>query len=300
MAGYLAEHSSVFFSVPKEPHFFATDMPGQQQMTELDRYELMFEGAGPQHEAVGEASVWYLYSSEAIANIKKYNPDARLVVMLRNPVDMVYSMHAQHLYSTTEHIESFADAWAHTAVRRETGTVNRERVLKNHFYDDIAAYGSQLERLYTYFPREQVHVILYDDFKQDTAGCYRDLLDFLELDDDGRTEFPVVNANNEHKHKWLGRLLQQPPAPLVNALRLVKRLLGIHRLGLIGKLDALNAQDVKRASLDDTLRQDVATNYAKEIDKLSALLGRDLSHWGGETRAPASESAPVSPDRRVA
>jgi len=164
MAAYLADHPQVFFSVPKEPHYFATDMPGQQQMNTLDRYEILFKTARDEHKRVGEASVWYLHSSEAMANIKAHSPDAKIVVMLRKPVEMVYSMHAQHLYSTTEHITDFSEAWDYAATRKATGTVNRETALQNHFYDEIAAYGTQLERVYTHFPRSQVKVILFDDF----------------------------------------------------------------------------------------------------------------------------------------
>ncbi len=89
----------------KEPHFFNTDE--RQGVESLPAYESLFDKAGPRHVAVGEASVWYLYSSVAVASILRYRPDARFIVMLRNPVEMAPALHAEMLLGGHESVRDF-------------------------------------------------------------------------------------------------------------------------------------------------------------------------------------------------
>ena len=95
LANWLAEHPRVFFSDTKEPHFFCTD--GYTGVKTLKQYEKLFEDAKPHHLAVGEGSTHYLFSKVAVPNILVYNPDARFIVCLRNPVDMAPSLHSERL-----------------------------------------------------------------------------------------------------------------------------------------------------------------------------------------------------------
>ena len=145
LSEYLRGHPSVFMASPKEPHYFATDMDQYRSISEPDDYFELFARANPQHLAIGEASVWYLYSTEAIGNIRNYNKNSKIIVMLRKPVDMIYAMHSQHLVSMGEDEPDFEKAWKLEAQRRAgnklpKGILHRE----NLYYSQIAAYGSQL------------------------------------------------------------------------------------------------------------------------------------------------------------
>ena len=71
-----------------------------------------FSPARKGEKRLGEASVWYLYSKTAAQEIYSFNPDAQIVVMLRNPADMLYSQHSQFLYNGNEDIEDFSEALA--------------------------------------------------------------------------------------------------------------------------------------------------------------------------------------------
>ena len=104
---FLSKHPNVFMSPRKEPHYFCDDFPGLLGCASLDEYLALFEEASADHVAVGEASVWYMYSKVAVKNILKFNPDAKFIIMLRNPVDLVYSMHAQSLNSVDENVKDF-------------------------------------------------------------------------------------------------------------------------------------------------------------------------------------------------
>ncbi len=104
---YLRPHPSIFMPRHKEPHYFASDLGTYPFIKTLDDYRRLFDGAGPQHLRVGEASVYYLRSTTAIANIRAFNPDAKLIAMFRNPVEMVHSLHSQLLYVAEENESDF-------------------------------------------------------------------------------------------------------------------------------------------------------------------------------------------------
>ena len=111
LAQYLSDHPKVFMTDPKEPHHFNTDQ-NYGDFKDAERYRKLFQDAGPEHQCVGEASVWYLYSKDAVANIEATIGAPRYIAMLRNPVEMAASLHEQLVYSGNENITSFEKAWA--------------------------------------------------------------------------------------------------------------------------------------------------------------------------------------------
>lgn len=162
LAAWLAKHPSVFLSPIEEPHFFNTD--DRQGLTTLAAYEELFRDARDYHSAVGEASVWYLSSSEAVRNILQYQPDARFIVMLRNPVEMVPALHTEMLLSGHKSVRDFRAAWDLQEERRQGRKLPifgwaRRRLL----YGEICALGAQLERLLSVAPAGRVlPVVLVD------------------------------------------------------------------------------------------------------------------------------------------
>lgn len=95
LSTYLSEHREVFLSDPKEPNYFCSDLPERQVVSQMEDYLTLFEGALDGHSVVMEASTWYLVSRVAVANIMEFEPRARLIVMVRNPIDLVHSLHWQ-------------------------------------------------------------------------------------------------------------------------------------------------------------------------------------------------------------
>ena len=226
LSEYLRGHPRVFVSQPKEPHYFSSDFdyyyaPGQWR---LEHYLRLFDDAGEEHLAVGEASVWYLYSREAAAGIRAFDADARLIVMVRNPVDMVPSLHSQMSYMLDETEPDAEAAWRLQESRREgVGVPESCRVPEFLQYGDAAKLGEQTRRLLEVVPREQVKIIVFDDLKRDAGAVYAEALAFLDVPDDGRREFAPVNQNKTHRARWLATLTQRPPRPLVAAASGVKR-----------------------------------------------------------------------------
>lgn len=280
LSKYLSEHPNIFISGVKEPHYFAEDLPKYRHVTKESDYLSMFDGANAASHRVGEASVFYLYSKVALEKIKSFDPNARIIVMLRNPLDMVYSMHSQLLYTRDETIANFAMAWSLCGKRKQGQEIPKccrdEKLL---FYDEIGMLGAQIERLLDIFPRDQVKIIFYDDFASNTASVYQDVLGFLGLSFDERTSFPVVNSNKRYRSSLLAQFTKKTPLVLVrNAMR-VKSFLGISSWGVLDRLKNINRSIEKRPPLETDLKTQLADCFRDDIKKLALLTDRDLSVW---------------------
>ncbi|MBA2556411.1 MAG: sulfotransferase, partial [Chloroflexi bacterium] len=152
MYEYLKPHPEIYLSPRKEPRYFASDLDtgtaGDELffVRELDEYLGLFQGATDQ-KRVGEASVQYLYSRVAAENIRVFNPDSRFLVMLRNPVEAVHSMHAQRLAGGAEDIADFEAALDAEDDRREGRRIPPGSFhVKGLIYRDVARFGEQVER----------------------------------------------------------------------------------------------------------------------------------------------------------
>ena len=279
---YLGLHPNVFMCDPKEPHFFAhKDMPGRKHYYKnLDEYLKLFRGVNPTETVVVEGSVWYLYADNALENIYRFAPDARIIVMLRRPDEMVYSYHKQALVSFNEDVSDFEKAWHISTQPDRPRTVpnmcDEPKVLQ---YGEIAKYGKQLTQLFSIFPRGQILILLFEDLTSNTHGVYTNVLKFLDIPLIYPASFEKVNENKVIHNKFLGKLLTYPPATLVNISSKFKAALGIEKFNLRNRL--LNAISSKqhRLPLSEVTRKSILAHYQSDIMKTQELLGRDLSHW---------------------
>lgn len=263
---YLAQHPDIFMSEPKEPHFFCTDVNAPFAIREQAAYEALFAKA--RTPIAGESSATYLYSSVAAGNLHAYNPDARIIMMLRNPLEMLPSLHSQKRVNGTEEFESFRDA-LEAETRRKAGDLRAQGAFP--YYYDAAMYSEQLERFLAAFPRGQLHIIIFDDFKRDAAGVYGQTLEFLGLPA-FNANLKVVNSNKTIRSRALHDFLQNPRSP-VNRLPKPFSTLGYKAL------DKLNSAPQKRTPLEPDVADKLKRDFAPEVARLSTLLGRDLSHW---------------------
>jgi hypothetical protein len=278
---YLRPHPNIFMPEIKEPHYFARDLGTYPRIKAPEDYQAIFAPATAQHLRLGEASVYYLRSTVAIPAIREFNPDARLIAMFRNPVDMVYSLHSQLLHVSEETVADFETAWR-LQERRARGLDLPPRIRSPLLvqYADIGRFGTQVERVLSCFPREQVKLILYDDFADSPQRIYDEVIEFLGLPHDGRTEFPRINENKGVRLAWLRRFYRKPPPVLRQAVRSLKRALGGETLSAAKKkLVSLNTVREQRAPLPPALRAEIAAGFREEVALLGRLMNRDLSHW---------------------
>lgn len=278
---YLRLHPNIFMPEVKEPHFFARDLGSYPRIKTAEEYRAIFAGSTDDHLRVGEASVYYLRSAVAIRNIREYNPDARLIAMFRNPVEMVHSLHSQLLYVAEENERDFETAWRLQTRRRQGFDLppgSRGAFLVQ--YADVGQFGSQAERLLSTFPAAQVKIILHEDFAASPQRVYDDLVTFLELPHDHRTTFPRINDNKRARMTWLKNFARKPPPGLRTAIRGLKQAVGGEGIGSVKKkLMQLNTVKERRAPLSPAFRAELVEAFHEEVGLLSRLIGRDLSHW---------------------
>jgi len=106
---WLGDHPKIFMAPIERTHFFNSD--DRQAIRTLDEYEALFCAATEKHIAVGEASVWYLSSAEAVPAIPRHQPAAKFIIMLRNPVEIAPALHGEMPLSGLEQEQKFSTAW---------------------------------------------------------------------------------------------------------------------------------------------------------------------------------------------
>ena len=280
LSEYLRAHPNIFISDPKEPMYFSKDIK-KIRVPSLcwEEYIKLFQECTAEHVAIGEASPIYLVSSVAIRNIHDFNENAKIIVMLRNPVDMVYSLHSQRVYSLMENETDFEKAWKLQDSRKEGMNLpNNYKYAFDLLYKDFAMYGNQIERLFSIFPREQVKIIFFDDFKKSTQEVYIEVLEFLNVPFDGRADYPIINANKTIRIHWLEYILRGIVNKLERPANKIKNKMGIKKFG-VDKILLFNTKHVKRTSLSPSFRGELLNEFKYDVEKLSCLLNKDLSHW---------------------
>lgn len=286
---YLRQHQNVFFSPIKEPNFFCTDFYTGKTMhpRDLNQYLNLFSRARDKHLAVGEGSVLYFYSEKAVHNIRVFNPDAKIIVMLREPLSMVQAQHMENLLSLVEDESDFLKAWNLYENRARGHNLPRSiNFRKNLFplvqYGDTGKLGFYLQRVLEFFPRKQVHIALFDDLLNDTRKVYEETLCFLGLPLDNRTEFPVYNESRIPKLPLRKRnplfLWFEERTPF-EVRKLIQT--GKEKIGLKGSkfLGGLTRQEGKRCSIPSLKAISLREHFREDIALLSDIIGRDLSHW---------------------
>lgn len=279
MYEYLGRHPQIYMSPTKEPQFFATDLDSGSYLDSLsfmrdrDRYLALFEGARPDQIA-GEASTWYLYSKEAATNIKAANPDARIIIMLRNPVQMLHSLHERRVYGGSENLLRFEDALDAEAARKRGEQIPpRARNIKALYYRDVGRYSEQVERYLTAFGERRVRIILFEEFRADPAESYRATLEFLGVDPGFRPEFRVVNEAVERRS---GRVQQALLSPGV--IRAARFVLPVRVRPYVGRLwDTVNTRGKRREPLAPAVAARLRDELYPDMVRLSRLIGRDVT-----------------------
>jgi hypothetical protein len=277
MYEYLRQHPQIFMPFHKEPLFFGSDLTSRYGRMELTDYLGLFEMARPD-QRVGEASAWYLYSKEAAREICDFNPDASIIIMLRNPVDMMYAQHSQLLYNQQEDIAAFDQALAaepdrHRGLRLPPGPIRPENV----YYREAASFPDQVQRYLDVFGADRVHVVIFDDLRDATLSTYQSVLRFLRVSDDFSPRFQVVNDNKRVRNPLVQRAIYRPPGAVARLIPHLRRYRTVHRLR--DALLRLNSRARRRAPMDPSLRASLERDFAGQIERLEALIGRDLSAW---------------------
>jgi hypothetical protein len=278
MDNYLGQHPDIFMCPHKEIHYFADDLYPQGSKCSWARYREFFANA--RNEAiVGESSVFYMLSQTAAQAIRDFCPEAKILIMLRNPVDVIAAHHSQILYECYETEKSLRRALELEQVRRKVFAGQsisiRDRVT---FYREIVAFSSQIQRYLERFSRDQIHFVIYDDLKKDSPFVYKEVLRFLGVDPNFEPSYTIENANKILRSSRIQIFLRETPDWVTRGSRyLLPSAQWRYRLKTY--LKKLNSKPVAREAMPDDLRVSLARELLPEIDRLSNLLDRDLTHW---------------------
>ena len=273
LAQYLAQHPRVFMCEPKEPFFFGTDLTGGSHWSR-QQYEAMFARSGDL--VCGEATTWYLYSKTAAKAIYRFNPEARIIIMLRNPVDAAHSLYGQLRFNQDEDIEDFAAAIeAQERRRRGQDIPDRCSAAWALQYTDVCRFSGQVQRFLETFGRRQVWFVIFDDFQARPADEVRRVYDFLGLDPGFRPDIRVLNRSKRPRSRRLQRLLRDAPTHLLGRLLVPPRL----RPKVAGLALRLNSRPAPRPPLPPKVHADLAELFRDDVRRLGDLLGRDRMHW---------------------
>jgi len=279
MKTYLDKHPEIFMAPGREPHFFGTDFYRPLYIRDERTYLSLFATA-INEKRVGEKSTRYLSSKRAAGEIKEFHPSASIITMLRNPVEMIYSMHNHHFNRGVEDLDDFKAALEAEEDRKRglrlpmsLDSIEKYRVL----YRETARYTQQVKRFLNAFGREKVHIIIFDDFIHSTPHTYREALKFLDVDPDFQPYFRKVNTNREVRSRALHAYLEDPP-PFVQSL--VKTVIPPQaRYRLAKGIVHLNSKPAPRPPMKPALRRKLQEEFLPEVEQLSKLIGRDLTHW---------------------
>ena len=236
------------------------DRAYSQLVLEPAQYVRLFRPAREQI-AIGEASVSYFWLPSAAAAIASTIPDARLVFMLRDPAERAFSQHLASGYYDQH--ETFRERF----VSATTDPASRWWV-----WCAAGRYGTHLQRFFDHFPREQMLIHLYEDYKTDPQAVLQSIYRFLGVD-------PSFRANLSRRHN--------EPAPVrfprLHALRW--RVFGQTNLSRYvpdGLRNVLLRFYLKRRAdvrMEPADRQMVIEQFRDEVQRAADLIGRDLSAW---------------------
>jgi hypothetical protein len=261
---YLWQHPEVYVSVHKEPQFFGSDLTTLAgAIREEALYLELFAGAGDRPR-VGEASVWYLQSRRAASEIREFSPDARIIILVREPVQMIHSLHSLYTRSGNEDLPTLEEAVAAEPERREGRRMPPTAYFpEGLIYTDVARHAEKVARYLEVFGRGNVHCILFDDLVRDTAGVYRKTLEFLEIDPAFEAELEPKKSAQRARMLGIRQLRHTSPE--------IRSRMQFDHIRLHGGAPRLPLP----AALAGRLRE----LFADDVAHLGRLLGRDLSAW---------------------
>jgi hypothetical protein len=283
----LRHHPQIYMPDVKEPWFFARDQKSQAfnaTPETFDDYLSLFEAAKPE-QRIGEASVSYLWSRTAASRIADVQPDARIIAILREPVDFLHSLHLQLMQMHIETEKDLRKAISLESARRQGSDIPDSPWPQLLLYSDHTRYVEQLRRYHDLFPPEHVLVLIYDDFRRDNKATVRRVLRFLDVDDMSPIDVKEANPSVRVRSQYVNRLLYAVTMGQGLVPRAIK-----------ASVKACAPRKVRHRALETTYRHvvygepqppdellvdELRHRFRPEVVSLSEYLGCDLvSMWG--------------------
>ncbi|MFT4615118.1 MAG: hypothetical protein ACI9NT_002270 [Bacteroidia bacterium] len=280
LSGWLGQHPQVLMSFPKEPGFLAFGengypyLDGQGRPAPASRYVVsnekdylaLFARARQAQHVIGEASTWYLSMPGTAEKIRQFSPNARIIIMLRDPVARAYSAWCHARSDMLEPCESFAESLACEASRSDVEFLLR--------YRQMGLYSEGLAQYQTTFAASKVLILFHEDLKADPGSVWRSVAQFLDINADIQPDF-------QHRYNSAGlprsRLIQK----LLHSHRLktaVRQLLP-HNLAMRVKAKVDDSNLAPLPPPDEQSKDQLKAYFQNDVRRVEQLTGRDLREW---------------------
>ena len=270
---YLAEHPQVFMSPVKETNFFAYGLDDEGNTLygdpDLHRFPVqtsaaygeLFSGAGDAL-AIGEASPIYLECPQSAARIRQTLPEARIICGLREPVDRAYSDYLMYLRARGRRLDPARDL-----------TASSDWARPDSHWMQISKYHEALSRYFDRFPREQIHIFLFDDFRSDVLGCVRDVYRSIGV-------YPGFVPDLDTPHNIGGMPANRTLEKVFTSGSVKKALEPWIPRRAADMARRLRTKNLKKAPpLPKELKAELSRHFRDDIGKTSELIRRNLDHW---------------------
>lgn len=236
-----------------------------------EAYEALFKDVRAE-KAIGEVSPMYLYNEDAPQKIKKALPNVKLIAILRQPVDRLYSRYMHLVRENREPSQDFRDA-----LKKDSIWWRRNDLVTEGFY------AQYLSKYYELFPASQIKVFLYEDLRNDRSAVMREIFDFIGVDANFTPETGTTyNQSGKIKNRSIDAVIGQNSVLVQAASRISPGLVKSIKAskGLKKLVNGLRAKNLEKAPLSGELKKEMTSSiYRTEIQKLQLLLNRNLEHW---------------------
>lgn len=285
---YLKQHPQIYMTPVKETNFFAfeeekLDFTGvkvnestksyqKEIITDIYSYRQQFENVN-QEIAIGESCPSYLYIPKAAENIKRYTPQAKVIVILRDPIERAYSNFLHNIRERSEYYDNFSQA-----IEAESWRIKNGWWWGFH-YVQISLYYEQVKRYFDLFGKSQVEVYLFHQLKNKPQLLLCDICQFLAIEH----EQSVAQYSKLEKHNSTGIPASQFLDILIKDSNPVKRVYQILirnkniRKKITANINRLNP--LTKRDLNREIRSKLLPLFSEDIFKLQDLIQRDLSTW---------------------
>jgi hypothetical protein len=277
--------ADIFMSEPKEPTYFlfARGNPygfdRTTRISDLESYLALFQNAG-QRKIYGEASPLYFHAPYVAEEIVRFNPQAKIMAILRDPVERACSMYHffyQHDRRATVSREDFRRKFFDGSVVHipvGPATMRMEHLRSFGFYRRL------LQPYYDHFDRNQILVLTHDDLRSDSQHFMRRVLAFLEVEALSPPVVPIANVTFQPRSRemqyWLNHAVHSKPREILK--RVVVACPGARTFR--DSFNRFNQRPFVPAQfLSDDLHRELIATYQEDLESLCRLVGRDFTPW---------------------
>lgn len=278
IAQCLMEHPQIFFPYTKELNYFsktrANNTKSEYEIRGIKGYLDLFKNGG--NKKRGEYSTYYLYDEGAAKLIKKYFPDIKIIVSLREPVSRAYSDYTNIKLSDLKEKRTFRKAFLEGS---KDGELND--------YKGRGMYYKHLKKYFDLFPRRNIHVIIYEDINKNPKKVVKELYRFLGVDSSfvPNTLYQKINPQQATKSASLrhvinflrGIVLFSEKIGFGKLVSLIKRKTHVNKF--FESINKSNKKAVDKEKLNPSVEKEFKKYYTEDIKKLEKQIGRDLSIW---------------------